>query len=170
MERIVVGVDGSRTSHEALLWALAHAGDRPTDLQVVHVYGPGRDPNPFRGSVAGSPDRKTATRLTESEGRWREDQQALAKQRAERVVQSVVDGVEDVDGRASSTTLRTDVIASPRPSQALIERSRDADLLVVGSRGQGGFAGLRLGSVSQQCAQHASCPVVVVRPGDTAGD
>lgn len=169
MERIVVGVDGSRTSREALSWALAHAGDRPTDLQVVHVYGPGRETNPFRGSVAGSPDRKTASRLTASEGRWREDQQASARQQAERVVQSVVDGVAGA-GPASTTHLRTDVIASPRPSQALIDRSRDADLLVVGSRGQGGFAGLRLGSVSQQCAQHASCPVVVVRPGDTADD
>lgn len=164
MERIVVGVDGSPASREALSWALAHAGDRATDLLVVHVYGPGRDPNPFRGSIAGSPDSKTATRLTASESRWREDQQRAAKQQAERVVRSVVDAV---DG-ASTTNVRTDVLAGPRASQALIERSRDADLLVVGSRGRGGFKGLALGSVSQQVAQHAACPVVVVRPADTA--
>jgi nucleotide-binding universal stress UspA family protein len=46
--------------------------------------------------------------------------------------------------------------------RGLVDESRSADLLVVGSRGHGGFPGLLLGAVSQQCAQHAACPVVIV--------
>jgi nucleotide-binding universal stress UspA family protein len=50
------------------------------------------------------------------------------------------------------------------PAKILVEASRDADLLVVGSRGLGGFKGLLLGSVSQQCSQHAKCPILIVGP------
>ena len=55
------------------------------------------------------------------------------------------------------------VIAQDSAAQALIDAATERDILVVGSRGHGGFAGLLLGSVSQQCAQHARRPVVVVR-------
>jgi nucleotide-binding universal stress UspA family protein len=55
------------------------------------------------------------------------------------------------------------VVREGQPARVLLDEARDADLLVVGSRGLGGFRGLLLGSVSQQCAHHAACPLVIVR-------
>ena len=58
----------------------------------------------------------------------------------------------------------TTLVAEGTAAQALLEAAETADLLVVGSRGHGGFKGLLVGSVSQQCVSHASVPVVVVHP------
>jgi nucleotide-binding universal stress UspA family protein len=71
--------------------------------------------------------------------------------------------LEELDVDLADVKVEWSVIADRRPARALIERSGDADLVVVGSRGRGGFAGLRLGSVSEQVTRHAQCPVLVVR-------
>jgi nucleotide-binding universal stress UspA family protein len=60
----------------------------------------------------------------------------------------------------------TELVVEKAPVPALLDEASTDDLLVVGSRGRGGFSGLLLGSVSQQVAQHATCPVVIVRPPD----
>ena len=58
----------------------------------------------------------------------------------------------------------TTLVAEGNPARALLDAAESADLLVVGSRGHGGFTGVLVGSVSQQCVHHATCPIVVVHP------
>jgi nucleotide-binding universal stress UspA family protein len=84
---------------------------------------------------------------------------------AEKARQAAEEAVSQVAGRLgdaapASVTVRA---VSGVPAQELINASQDADLMVVGSRGGGGFAGLRMGSVSTQVVHHAACPVAVVR-------
>ena len=83
------------------------------------------------------------------------DLSGAAEQALQEMLQSVV-------GDQDHVKVKTQV-ASGNAAKILIDLSQDADFLVVGSRGHGGFAGLLLGSVSQHVAAHASCPVVVVR-------
>jgi nucleotide-binding universal stress UspA family protein len=139
---IVVGVDGSESASKALEWAIAEAHLRTAPLRIVtawHVpmgaYGaPGFTP------AVSPPIRQS---VSEEAGRVGDD----AVRRAENA------GLEQVDH----------VVQEGQAAGILTEAAQDADLLVVGSRGHGGFVGLLLGSVGQQCAHHASCPVVVVR-------
>ncbi len=74
--------------------------------------------------------------------------------------------VEDV-ADAGGVEIEKKVVEG-EPAPALLEAARDASMLVVGSRGLGGFSGLLLGSVSQQCAHHATCALVIVREGSGA--
>jgi nucleotide-binding universal stress UspA family protein len=76
---------------------------------------------------------------------------------------AVLDRAQEGIGTGGVALRRT--ISEGPPTRVLLEATGDADLLVVGNRGHGGFAGLLLGSVSQQCAQYAPCPVVIVRHG-----
>ena len=65
-------------------------------------------------------------------------------------------------GEAPEVEIRP-LVVQDNPAQALLDCAKGADLLVVGNRGHGGFTGALLGSVGQHCAQHAECPVVIIR-------
>ncbi len=81
----------------------------------------------------------------------------------EKIAGQVIDkAVAEVADLAPGVEIRT-VIVEGNPARALLDAAKDADLLVVGSRGHGGFTEALLGSVSQHCVHHADCPVVVIR-------
>jgi nucleotide-binding universal stress UspA family protein len=159
MRGIIVGVDGSEASVEALRWALAEARLRAVDrVVVVHAFRPPEERSPFANARSVLPE-SALHELAEQEGRWAEERELAARRHAEAVVErSVASAGGPVNGVAIEH-----VVVAREPAGTLIEMSADADLLVVGSRGRGGFTGLLLGSVSQQCLQHARCPVVVIR-------
>jgi nucleotide-binding universal stress UspA family protein len=154
MGRIVVGVDGSESSQRALRWAAREASMRGAPLEVVHVYETERVGPAFAYDETMDP---------ELWQKAREDVEAAARRGAERA-QRLVDTL--VAELGDGVTAEGVAIEGARAAEVLIERSRGAELLVVGSRGRGGFTSLLLGSVSQQCAHHAQCPVVIIRPTD----
>jgi nucleotide-binding universal stress UspA family protein len=86
------------------------------------------------------------------------------RQAAEEHARTVIDGALRRAKNGSARIEIERVTAEGPPTQTLLESARGADLLVVGSRGRGGFLGLLLGSVSQQCALHPPCPVVILPP------
>jgi nucleotide-binding universal stress UspA family protein len=146
---VVVGVDGSAESYEALRWARDEARLRKAPLRVLHawIYLHALVP-----ALVGYPYTRDTIELAVA------DATAEAQQAAEAILEQALlelGAVNDVEVER--------VIVQGSPAQALIDAISERDLLVVGSRGHGGFAGLLLGSVSQQCAQHARCPVVIVR-------
>jgi len=137
---IVVGVDGSPSSRTALAWAAAEAADHGSDLVVLTVWERTLLPPMGAPGVPQSPVPDPAQRA------------------ADDLVKVIKDELGD----------EPPVVVQPRvkegnPAKVLIDQSADADLLVVGTRGHGGFRGLVLGSVSQHVAAYAKCPVVVVR-------
>lgn len=141
MPGIVVGIDGSHHSTRALEWALKEAALEHAPLTVLTVH-------PVVASAwTGNPVRLGADS---------EDQEKML-QAAEELTAKVTDQLGD--SRPDSVTVRA---ISGFPAKELIEASRDADLVVVGSRGAGGFAKLLVGSVGSQVVEHAHCPVVVV--------
>ena len=138
--RIVVGVDGSASSQQALTWAVRQA--RATGA-IVDACTAWEYPQ-FYGSMGWTFPDGTDAELGAAAERVLRD--ALAK---------ATDPGMDVGVHTS--------VVYGTPAQVLLDAAKGAELLVVGNRGHGGFTGALLGSVSQHCVQHAPCPVVIVR-------
>ena len=143
MSTIVVGVDGSKGAVEALKFAINEARIRGADVKAVAAwevpaaaYGSGWIPIPVDPSDY------------------------------EKIGQDVLDQSLEEAGAAKADVKVTPVLREGQAADVLVAEAQGADLLVVGSRGLGGFKGLLLGSVSQQCAHHATCPVAIVPNGD----
>jgi nucleotide-binding universal stress UspA family protein len=143
MPGIIVGVDGSDESGKALGWAMREAALRHVPLTVVTVREP-----PVR----------LATQIY-----WGVHTFPDGGLSHEQMKQSVREFVGKVASEVGQTVPGITVsVVTGRAAQELINASGDADLLVVGSRGAGGFARLLMGSVSMQVTYHAKCPVVVI--------
>jgi nucleotide-binding universal stress UspA family protein len=130
---IVVGVDGSGPSREALSWACRQAKLTGAAVRAVIAW---HYPDSY-----GYP-------IPVNDVDW----PGLARQ-------VVTDAIADLPDQGSVTCL----VVQGDPAQVLLDASSQADLLVVGSRGHGGFLEALLGSVGQHCVHHATCPVVVIR-------
>ena len=140
-ERVVVGIDGSPASALALAWAARYARAVGAHLRAVLAWQYPAAAWPTQAGVAPA---------------GVQDQMEVAKQ-------------EELDKALAATLGEPPYVEVEsklvygHASQALIDESADADLLVVGSRGHGAFTGMLHGSVSMQCVTHAACPVAVVR-------
>jgi len=158
MGTIVVGVDGSPGSDAALRWALAEARLRGAPLRAVHVFQSPRIPvvGAGLGTAGGLPDPGV---LAEESDELRQAVETEAGNLIEEALRRAGGSLEGLEIERSAV--------EGAPAQALIASAQNADLLVLGSRGRGGFLGLLLGSVSQQCAQHPPCPVVILPPEGT---
>jgi nucleotide-binding universal stress UspA family protein len=142
--RIVAGVDGSLSSMSALRWAIRQAGLTGAAVDAVIAWH-------YPVAVGGY-----GWAPTGMEGGFD------FKENAEK---TLADAISSVVDPCSNVGLRARVVEG-NPAQVLLDASDDADLLVVGSRGHGGFTEALLGSVSQHCVHHAHCPVTVVRGQD----
>jgi len=135
MNRITVGVDGSKNAHAALEWAVAEALLRESDLQIVNSW------------------QLPAVSVGMAFGEYFE-----ACQTRSRVLVAEASGW----ARERLHTTVSEVSEQGSPVELLAREAQNSTMVVIGSRGHGGFVGLILGSVSSQLAHHAACPVVVV--------
>jgi nucleotide-binding universal stress UspA family protein len=137
--KIVVGVDTSETSKDALRWAARQAELTGGQLVVVMSW-----------------DIPTTAYWAPLPEDWNLEEVTRA---------ALEETVRETLGENPPVEVTTEVDKG-RAALVLLEHAEDADLLVVGSRGHGGFAGMLLGSVSEHCASYAKCPVVVVHQPD----
>jgi nucleotide-binding universal stress UspA family protein len=142
MARIVVGYDGSTGAEQALQWAVAEAALRHAELELVGCW---QFPV-LIGPVSMGP---IAVQVTDGLVTATDH---LVTAAADRVAQ----GHDGLKVHA--------IVIEGHPADALIDAAQDADLLVLGSRGHGGFTSLLIGSVGLHCVAHSPCPVVIVRP------
>ncbi|MBW3605581.1 MAG: universal stress protein [Actinobacteria bacterium] len=143
---ILVGIDGSAHADRALAWALREAALRSAPLRVL---------NAFRvHELAGAFGRKVSV----------EDERAEATQMVEEALARVTG-----DAATESVEIETTAVTGRGAADAILRHRGEADLIVVGSRGLGGFPGLLLGSVGQQVAAHADVPVAVIPTAEDAG-
>ena len=138
--RIVVGVDGSQPSQEALAWAMRQAEVTGASVDAVIAW---HDPV----VIGGMPHGPVAVLEQAAFGEF--------------AATTLSNSIRDLG--ANSSVSVNPVVQRGNAAQVLLDAANGADLLVVGSRGHGGFAGALLGSVSQHCVHHAPCPVVIIR-------
>ena len=143
MSGIIVGVDGSGHSQRALEWAMKEAAIRHTPLTVLTVHEAVKG---YHGGVAVYSDDMTRTEEVQKSGQAEADQ--------------VLAGLDGLDGpRPESVTVKA---VHGFPVEELVNAGRDADMIVLGSHGVGGFTRLLMGSTADQVVRHARCPVLVV--------
>jgi nucleotide-binding universal stress UspA family protein len=142
MSGIIVGVDGSGHSQRALAWAMHEATIRHVPLTVLTVHEAVRG---YSSGMATYPDDPART----------EDARVAAQAGTDKVLAGL-------DGPRPESVMVKAVHGFP--VEELINAGKDADMIVLGSRGAGGFTRLMMGSVAGQVAQHALCPVLIVPP------
>lgn len=138
-ERIVAGVDGSPSSIAALAWAARQASVTKAPLTAVTTWS---FPTTYGYPLA-----------------WPEDFDPAADAKS-----TLEASINEVLGSHPSISVTTEIVEG-HPSVVLVEESKTATLVVVGSRGHGEFAGMLLGSVSEFLSTHAHCPIVIIRKG-----
>jgi len=137
--RVIVGIDGSRPGSAALAWAIEEARLRGLGLRIVYAF-------PTLVSYFAKPAHDYYPQVEEE-----------AKSKFDRAL-AEAPPMDDLDVERA--------LEPGNPSEVLIEASRGASMLVVGSHGRDGFGGMLIGSVATHCVHHAHCPVVVVRKPD----
>jgi nucleotide-binding universal stress UspA family protein len=141
MSGIIVGVDGSTHSERALEWAVQEAAVRQVPLRVITV---------FRQAISHW-----------GAGPVTYPQEHADAMQAREAAQDATDKALAHAGDARPTSVTVEAFGGI-PAEELVNASKDADMIVVGSRGAGGFARLLLGSVGSQVVHHAHCPIVII--------
>ncbi|HUP73924.1 MAG TPA: universal stress protein [Acidimicrobiales bacterium] len=136
MATVLVGTDGSPNAAAALQWALEYARRNHANLRVMHVWH-----YPYAASEVGA---------------MMAPPQEVFEEKARAALDEALTGLD------TSGVVVEKCVRAGSPAAVLLEESKNADTLVVGARGHGGFAGLVLGSTATHCARHAQIPTVVI--------